>query len=133
MLWLYLQCLHVLGVAVLCLWSLRSLLSSFFNIAGSHSNRTDVAFFSCPWHVCRFDITFLLSQLTVWITRHESAVSRVEAHVLAIQGSVRVQTFQHLYQTVTPSAGNDMRFLPEQPEQPEKIGVIRQKTAESSG
>jgi len=31
------------------------------------------------------------------------------------------------------SAGNDMRFLPEQPEQPEKIGVIRQKTAESSG
>ena len=31
------------------------------------------------------------------------------------------------------SAGNDMRFLLEQPEQPEKIGVIRQKTAESSG
>ena len=31
------------------------------------------------------------------------------------------------------SAGNDMRFLPEQPEQPEEIGVIRQKTAESSG
>ena len=26
-----------------------------------------------------------------------------------------------------------MRFLPEQPEQPEKFGIIRQKTAESSG
>ena len=31
------------------------------------------------------------------------------------------------------SAGNDMRFLPEQPEQPEKIGIIQQKTAEFSG
>ena len=37
------------------------------------------------------------------------------------------------WHVLATSAGNDMRFLSEQHEQPDKIGVIRQKTAESSG
>ena len=38
----------------------------------------------------------------------------------------------HVHEPPTASAGNDMRFLPEQSEQPEKIRIIQQKTAESS-